>query len=151
MGFDVYGYGIRDQKLESIHKGKLTKVLNVDQYQLYHGDIISFVLYLPKFEIQVNQAKGYTVQRISALKNASKSMKTRYTSIKKLWESHSSNEAFMIRKRQRKDRNRDFHLALLNDIKYNDITRAHIATMYENQLFFEANDFIKTTIPEYFS
>ena len=151
VGFDVYGYGIRDQGLESIHKGKLRKVLNVDQYQLKQGDILSFVLYLPKSEIQVNQAKEYTIQRISALKNASKSMKTHHTSITESWNSHSGSEESTARKRQKIDRNRDFHLALLEDIKYNDIIRDHIAIRYKNQLFFEATDYIKTTMPEYYS
>lgn len=151
VGFDVYGYGIRDQGLESFHEGKLRKVLNPDQYQLKQGDILSFILYLPKLDVQVNQAKEYTIQRINALKNASKSMKTHRTPVTEQWNSHNGNEEPATKKRPKIAKNTDFHLALLEDIRYNDIIRDHIAIRYKNQLFFEATDYIKTTIPEYYS
>ncbi|KAK5959734.1 Bre2p PWA37_003101 [Arxiozyma heterogenica] len=151
VGFDVYGYGIRDQGLESFHEGKLRKVLNSDQYQLKQGDVLSFILYLPQLNVQVNQAKEYTIQRINALKNASKSMKTHRTSTTEQWNSHNNSEEPATKKRQKINKNTDFHLALLEDIKYNDIIRDHIAIRYKNQLFFEATDYIKTTKPEYYS
>ncbi|CAL9727823.1 COMPASS component Bre2p [Monosporozyma unispora] len=148
VGFDLYGYGIRDQGLESIHEGKRKEVLDTSNHILKEGDTLSFVLNLPKFDVQVNQGKEYTLRRIQALRNISMKHQTS-TSVTEPWNTVSEEPA--TKKRHKMNKNTDFHLALLEDIKYNDIVRDHIAIRYKNQLFFEATDYIKTTKPEYYS
>ncbi|CAL9733234.1 COMPASS component Bre2p [Monosporozyma servazzii] len=148
VGFDSYGYGVRDQGLESIHEGKLKHVLDTSNHVLKEGDTLSFVLNLPKFDAQVNQGKEYTSRRINALRNASMKQPASSTSIEP-W--NTVTEEPTAKRRHKMDKNTDFQLALLEDIKYNDIVRDHIAIRYKNQLFFEATDYIKTTKPEYYS
>lgn len=150
VGFDSYGYGIRDQGLESIHEGKLKQVLDTSKYVLKEGDTLSFMLGLPKFNVQVDQAKEYTLRRINALREVT-STKSHNSTTPSAIPLNGSSEEPASKRRHKMNKNTDFHLALLEDIKYNDIVRDHIAIRYKNQLFFEATDYIKTTKPEYYS
>ncbi|CCK68944.1 Bre2p KNAG_0B05110 [Huiozyma naganishii CBS 8797] len=146
VGFDSYSYGIRDQYLESISEGKLSQVLEKRE-GMQAGDIISFVLKLPDYDAQVEQAQEYALRRKEALKNA-------IDSSGKTMRTDDNAGAGTIKKKSKTVKqatNEDFQLALLEDITYNDIIRDHIPIRYRNQLFFEATDYIKTTKPEYYS
>lgn len=149
VGFDSYGYGIRDQGLESIHEGKLKHVLKNDRHHLKEGDILSFILKLPNSDIQIEQGKEYTLRRINALRDVTS--KRLSSSLSPSRNDDNLNEEHHSRKRHKLNRNTDFHLALLEDIKYDDVVRDNIAIRYKNQLFFESTDYIKTTMPEYYS
>ncbi|CCH60115.1 hypothetical protein TBLA_0C03110 [Henningerozyma blattae CBS 6284] len=135
VGFDAYGYGIRDSSLESIHEGKLSQILQpLENMVLKKGDRIGFLLELPDIDTQIEQAKTYIQNRIDALieHNANKK-KT------KLNNNHESQLS------------KDFQISLLQDIKYDNVVRDHIPIRYKNQLFFEMTDYVKTTKPEYYS
>lgn len=133
VGFDSYGYGVRDSCLESIHEGKITQQLNA-QF-LKPGDRLGFLLQLPSAQTQIQQAQEYTKRRLDALTQSV---------------SNSSQEYEQAKKRA-KTTNKDFQIALLKDVDHSNVIRDHIAIRYKNQLFFEATDYVKTTKPEYYS
>ncbi|SJM82031.1 related to COMPASS component BRE2 [Zygosaccharomyces bailii] len=133
VGFDSYGYGVRDSSLESIHEGKVTQVLNTQV--LKPGDRIGFLLQLPSAQRQIQQAEEYTKRRLDALTQSIQNSSHEYEHVKK----------------RAKTTNKDFQIALLKDVDHTNVVRDHIAIRYKNQLFFEATDYIKTTKPEYYS
>lgn len=142
VGFDSYGYGIRDQSLESIFDGNLKQLLQPIK-ELKPGDILGFLLRLPDIDTQVKQAKEYTNRRLEAL-NKSNANHVDY--------SEDLNGGPPKKKNKlEKTTQKDFQRALLEDIDYNNIIRDQIAIRYKNQLFFEATDYVKTTKPEYYS
>lgn len=147
VGFDTYGYGIRDQNLESIFEGKLKRVLTTNT--LKEGDVLSFILHLPNREVQIQQAQEYTMRRINAMRDVMNGK-----SGEKIESDNISHDEFnTTKKRHKTEKNSrdDFRLALLEDIDYNDVIRDNISIRYKNQLFFEATDYVKTTKPEYYS
>lgn len=139
VGFDSYGYGLRDFSLESIHDGQLEQVLA--RAPLKNGDRLGFLVSLPSVERQVAQAREYTARRIEALASHGQEL-----GAQEEWESHG-------RKRQKRAgvTNMDFQRALLEDIDHANVVRDHIPIRYKNQLFYEATDYVKTTKPEYYS
>lgn len=143
VGFDSYGYGIRDHTLESIHEGNTAQTLPVTA--LKPGDRLGLLLRLPTFEEQRRQANEYTRRRIEALS----SHDSRPVPSNDLW---TPEESGPNRKKVKKAFSHvDFQKALLEDIDNNNVIRDHIAIRYKNQLFFEATDYVKTTKPEYYS
>ncbi|CAI4999455.1 ANM_HP_G0018230.mRNA.1.CDS.1 [Saccharomyces cerevisiae] len=142
VGFDVYGYGIRDISLESIHEGKLNCVLE-NGSPLKEGDKIGFLLSLPSIHTQIKQAKEFTKRRIFALNSHMDTMN-------EPWREDAENGPSR-KKLKQETTNKEFQRALLEDIEYNDVVRDQIAIRYKNQLFFEATDYVKTTKPEYYS
>ncbi|QLQ81048.1 hypothetical protein HG537_0E04030 [Torulaspora globosa] len=143
VGFDSYGYGIRDHTLESIHEGNITQTLPLKF--LKPGDRIGLLLRLPTFEEQNRQADEYRQRRIAALSSDS----SKPTPSNDYWtpEDPGPNK----KKTKKGFCNLDFQKALLEDIDNKNVIRDHIAIRYKNQLFFEATDYIKTTKPEYHS
>lgn len=143
VGFDSYGYSIRDHSLESIHEGTILQVL--PELSLKPGDRLGFLLKLPSAQNQVQQAQEYTRRRLEAL--------TQHND-----KSLPSNEPFNLdengpnkRRMKKASSNKEFQKALLEDIDHSNVIRDHIAIRYKNQLFFEATDYVKTTKPEYYS
>ncbi|KAG0657493.1 hypothetical protein C6P45_002431 [Maudiozyma exigua] len=145
VGFDLYGYGVRDQAMESVHGGELMKKIVTDK-KLKQGDTIGFLLTLPDGEKQIQQAKDYTLRRLQELiKN--ESLNPEHT---------GENDHVTMGPQRKKVRNskyslNEFQKELLRDIDYSDIVRDQIAIRYKGQLLYEATDYIKTTKPEYFS
>lgn len=140
VGCDSYGYAIRDHSLESIHEGDIGQTLAAGSIK--PGDRLGFLLKLPSFEEQKQQAQEYTSHRLEALTNHGNGT----SSSSELYD-HGQN-----RKRVKKAfSNIEFQKALLEDIDHSNVIRDHIAIRYKNQLFFEATDYIKTTKPEYYS
>lgn len=133
VGFDSYGYSIRDTSLESIHEGKVSQLLK--PHSLKAGDRLGFLLKLPSCQTQVEQAKEYTRRRLDAL----------------LQSVNNSYQELEQPKKRSKTTNKNFQIALLQDIDHTNVIRDHIAIRYKNQLFFEATDYVKTTKPEYYS
>lgn len=133
VGFDSYGYAIRDTSLESVHEGKVAQLLGT--HGLKPGDRLGFLLQLPSCQSQIDQAKEYTQRRLDALVQSTK---------------NTYQDSEQQRKRS-KTTNKNFQIALLQDIDHTNIVRDHIAIRYKNQLFFEATDYVKTTKPEYYS
>ncbi|QLG70564.1 hypothetical protein HG535_0A05050 [Zygotorulaspora mrakii] len=143
VGFNSYGYGIRDHSLESIHGGKINQVLKART--LKHGDRLGFLLNLPPLKVQIEQAKEFTQRRIDALNNVQDA-----TAQDLSFATHEDH--VHLRKKMKKNAaNKEFQKALLHDIDHNNIIRDHIAIRYKNQLIFEATDYVKTTKPEYYS
>ncbi|CAI1567894.1 COMPASS complex protein [Saccharomyces pastorianus] len=142
VGFDAYGYGVRDISLESIHEGKLNCVLK-NGLPLKEGDKIGFLLKLPSIQTQIEQAREFTKRRILALDSHMDSMN-------EPWKEDTENGPSR-KKLKLETTNKEFQRALLEDIKYDDVIRDQIAIRYKNQLFFEATDYVKTTKPEYYS
>lgn len=133
VGFDSYGYAVRDTSLESIHEGKVEQLLGA--HSLKTGDRLGFLLQLPSSHTQIDQAKEYTQRRLDALLQSTKN-------------TYPDNEQ---PKKKSRTTNKNFQIALLQDIDHSNIVRDHIAIRYKNQLFFEATDYVKTTKPEYYS
>ncbi|SCU86673.1 LAME_0D07184g1_1 [Lachancea meyersii CBS 8951] len=129
VGFDLYGYGIRNFSLESIHDGKMTQALPAGQIRA--GDRLGFVLRLPSTEIQISQAKSFSAVKIAALSSS------------------SENSTDGPVKKRAKKLSREFQKELLRDQDFSNVIRDQIAIRYKNQLFFEATDYVKTTKPEY--
>lgn len=127
VGCDIYGYGIRDNILETIHDGKITH--KFQPCTLKNGDRIGLLLKLPDFDNQYEQAKTYNEYRIKLL---------------------SSFPGEHSRKRI-KSSNQEFQKALLRNHDPKDIIRDQIAIRYKSQLFFESTDYVKTTKPEYYT
>ncbi|EDO17637.1 hypothetical protein Kpol_1004p9 [Vanderwaltozyma polyspora DSM 70294] len=146
VGFDSYGYSIRDISLESIHDGKISQVLSSTE-SLKKGDRMGFLLTLPSFEEQVKQAKEYTQRRIDALISHSNDKKSNDIN------GGNSNEESTYYKKKTKfvPSHNDFIKELLEDIDFNNVIRDKIPIRYKNQLFFESTDYIKTTKPEYYT
>lgn len=142
IGFDAYGYGVRDISLESIHEGKLSCVLE-NGLPLKEGDKIGFFLKLPSIETQIKQAKEFTKGRILALNSHMDTMN-------EPWREETEN-GLSRKKLKLETTNKEFQRALLEDIEYDDVVRDQIAIRYKNQLFFEATDYVKATKPEYYS
>ncbi|GMM55329.1 Bre2 protein [Maudiozyma humilis] len=151
VGFDSYGYGIRDEALESVHEGKLVKQLNSNGMKLKVGDRIGLMLTLPTREEQINQAKEYAARRLEALELADNNSSSADSAAGRS-DSTSSNGGPM-RKRPKvwKPSPKGFERALLQEIDYDDVIRDQIAIRYKGQLFFESSDYVKTTKPEYYS
>ncbi|KAL3230468.1 hypothetical protein RNJ44_00917 [Nakaseomyces bracarensis] len=144
VGFDSYGYGVRDFSLESIHDGKLQQVLSKAP-MLKKGDRLGFLVKLPSMEEQIKQAEEYTNRRLEAMishgnvrKESSVDHDSYYTETQR-------------KKQKRATTNADFQRALLEDIDHTNVIRDHIPIRYKNQLFYEATDYVKTTKPEYYS
>lgn len=147
VGFDAYGYGIRDQNLESIFEGKLKRILNGNT--LKEGDVLSFILNLPNRQVQIRQAQEYTMRRINAMRDVVKNkVNDKFEN-----DNISCDDFNATKKRHKTEKNSkdEFRLALLEDIDYNDVIRDNISIRYKSQLFFEATDYVKTTKPEYYS
>lgn len=150
VGCDTYGYGIRDCSMESIHKGRMTQVL--DDIEIKNGDIIGFLLKLPDEETQIEQAKLYTQSRIDALIEHSNDNTQNFSrSSTPLYEETSSYSISKKKSKTGNKLNQEFQKALLEYINHSDIVRDHIPIRYKNQLFFEATDYVKTTLPEYYT
>lgn len=143
VGYDSYGYGIRDYALESVHEGRLKHVLDHETSTLRPGDTLGFLLVLPSLEEQISQAREYTQRKLDALAHHSAS------SSNTTQNSYNENDA--PRKKQRLFGQLDFQRALLEQIDYGDVVRDNIAIRYKNQLFFESTDYVRTTRPEYYS
>ncbi|SCV05505.1 LANO_0H08966g1_1 [Lachancea nothofagi CBS 11611] len=131
VGFDLYGYGIRNVSLESIHDGKMKQTL--PQCQVKAGDRLGFILHLPSMEEQIEQARSFSEFKIDALS------------------SYAGSTADGPVKKRAKKLSREFHQDLLRDQDYNNVIRDQIAIRYKNQLFLEATDYVKTTKPEYYT
>ncbi|CEP62084.1 Bre2p LALA0_S04e07404g [Lachancea lanzarotensis] len=131
VGFDLYGYGIRNFSLESIHDGKMAQELPSGQIKA--GDRLGFVLHLPSTESQIAQARDFTEFKIAALSTP------------------VENSADAPVKKRAKKLAREFQKDLLRDQDLSNIIRDQIAIRYKNQLFFEATDYVKTTKPEYYT
>ncbi|AAS52912.1 AER231Wp [Eremothecium gossypii ATCC 10895] len=129
VGCDFYGYGIRDNQLESVHDGKLSQVL--PPTRLKPGDRIGLLLMLPSFDEQYEQAMEYTSYKVQALSVT------------------PGNSEFA--KKRNKSTNKEFQKALLRNHDPKNIIRDHIAIRYKNQLFFESTDYVRTTKPEYYT
>ena len=154
VGFDAYGYGIRDNNLESIHEGKVMQVLdNLGELCLKPGDRIGFLLRLPSMEEQISQAKEYSRRRVDALSQHHEGIGMKKEHSNEVTESWKPDIDGPVKKKSRHHNlsNIEFQKALLNGIDYSNVIRDHIALRYKNQLFFEATDYIKTTKPEYYS
>lgn len=151
VGFDSYGYGIRDQSLESVHEGKLRKILQ-DGKILKPGDRLGFILELPKIDKQIEQAKEYTARRLDGLNQSIYTLQGTYnTDFSNEDTSNHSGGPLKKKSKHSKTSNKEFEKALLEDIDYTNIFRDQIAIRYKGQLFFEGTDYIKTTKPEYYS
>ncbi|SMN21894.1 similar to Saccharomyces cerevisiae YLR015W BRE2 Subunit of COMPASS (Set1C) complex, which methylates Lys4 of histone H3 and functions in silencing at telomeres [Maudiozyma saulgeensis] len=149
VGFDAYGYGIRDQALESVHEGKLNQKIRT-KTQLKEGDRIGFVLTLPDTQEQIEQAREYTMRRLDALlQSGSKGISNSDMTS----ENDQSLSSGPHRKKLKhwKPSQKEFQEALLRDIDYTNIVRDQIAIRYKGQLLFEGTDYVKTTKPEYYS
>ncbi|SCU94050.1 LAFA_0F19570g1_1 [Lachancea sp. 'fantastica'] len=131
VGFDLYGYGIRNFSLESIHDGKMNQKLPAGQIRA--GDRLGFVLHLPSAEDQITQAKDFSEAKIAALSTP------------------VENAVDGPLKKKAKKLTREFQKDLLRDQDYSNVIRDQIAIRYKNQLFFEATDYVKTTKPEYYT
>ncbi|SCU88172.1 LADA_0E08614g1_1 [Lachancea dasiensis] len=131
VGFDIYGYGVRNFSMESIHDGKLAQVLPTGHIKA--GDRLSFVLHLPTVQEQISQAQSFTEAKLNALSSYAE----------------STTEG-PVKKRAKK-LGREFQKDLLRDQDYTNVIRDQIAIRYKNQLFFEATDYVKTTKPEYYT
>ncbi|KAM3160708.1 SPRY domain-containing protein [Lachancea thermotolerans] len=138
VGFDAYGYGIRDFCLESVHDGKLQQMLPVSQIKA--GDRLGFLLHLPPIQEQVIQAQSYTKFKIDALSSYEAGAGS----------NTSANADGPLRKKAKK-LNREFQKELLREQEHSNVVRDQIAIRYKNQLFFEATDYVKTTKPEYYT
>lgn len=139
VGFDSYGYGVRDVSLESIHDGRLQQVLEKAP-MLKNGDRLGFLVQLPSMEEQIKQSEEYTSRRLEAMISH------------KIKKEQTANDDLENRKRSRRaTTNADFQRALLEDINHRDVIRDHIPIRYKNQLFYEATDYVKTTKPDYYS
>ncbi|CCD26803.1 Bre2p NDAI_0I02340 [Naumovozyma dairenensis CBS 421] len=145
VGFDSYGYGLRDNALESVHKGKIQQVLKTMD-AVRSGDILSFVLELPSIDVQKEQAAEYTRRRIEALIQHS----TKINNVSNNMD-YAEENGPLRKKIKIQESRRAFQKALLDDIDYDNVIRDHIAIRYKNQLFFEATDYVKTTKPDYYS
>lgn len=145
VGFDQYGYGVRDQALESVHGGELKKKIITDK-QLKQGDTIGFLLTLPDSKKQIEQAKDYTLRRLQTLMKSDPSNSEHAGD-----HDHLTTGPQRKKVRNSKYSSNEFQKALLRDIDYSDIVRDQIAIRYKGQLLYEATDYIKTTKPEYFS
>lgn len=143
VGFDAYGYGIRDHTLESIHEGNITQ--NLSMRSLKPGDRLGLLLKLPSFEEQRQQAQEYAYRRTEALSDHN----SRSSPSNDLWRPEESGPN--KKKVKKAFSHIEFQKALLEDIDNNNVIRDHIAIRYKNQLFFEATDYVKTTKPEYHS
>ena len=152
VGFDSYGYGIRDQSLESIHEGKLKKFLQ-KSVTLKHGDRLGFLLKLPDSAFQIEQAKEYTRRRLDALQQLNNVGSAGEHIHNHVFDSYRERSPSPLRKKPKHQRNThiEFQRELLNDIDYSDVIRDQIAIRYKNQLFFEGTDYVKTTKSEYYS
>lgn len=149
VGFDVYGYGVRDEALESVHEGKLSKKIQTER-QLKEGDRIGVLLTLPDTQEQIEQAKEYTMRRLDALlKSGSKGILNSDVTL----ENDQSLTSGPHRKKSKnwKPSQKEFQKALLQDIDYTNVVRDQIAIRYKGQLLFEGTDYVKTTKPEYYS
>lgn len=138
VGFDPYGYGVRDNTLESIHQGKITQRL--PGTRLKSGDRLGLLLHLPSYKEQLRQSKEYTRCKLDALSQSGIN-------------DGGSTADFNgpSRKRSKLMNTTEFQRALLRDHDPTNIIRDHIAIRYKNQLFFEATDYVKTTKPEYYT
>lgn len=143
VGFDSYGYGVRDFSLESIHDGQLQQILEKVP-MLKNGDRLGFLVKLPSMEEQIKQAEEYTNRRLEAMISHGH-LKNKETSVDGSGDYHPG-------KRQKRGvTNADFQRALLEDIDHTNVIRDHIPIRYKNQLFYEATDYVKTTKPDYYS
>lgn len=148
VGFDSYGYGIRDHSMESIHEGNINQILR--SKSLKPGDRLGFLLNLPDLKAQIDQAKEYTQRRLDALSQHGH-IQEAYSNDSS-WSNNAHEDHIHSRKKLKKNEaNKEFQKALLKDIDHNNVIRDHIAIRYKNQLFFEATDYVKTTKPEYYS
>ncbi|AET41187.1 Bre2p Ecym_7360 [Eremothecium cymbalariae DBVPG len=127
VGCDTYGYGIRDNNMECLHNGKLSQVLLPTK--LKPGDNIGFLLKLPSFQEQYDQAMAYTERMIEVLS--------------------AGNGNNGTSKKRMRNMNMEFKKSLLLNHDPKNIVRDQIAIRYKNQLFFESADFIKTNKSEY--
>ena len=143
VGFDSYGYGVRDFSLESIHDGQLQQILDKVP-MLKNGDRLGFLVKLPSMDEQIKQAEEYTNRRLEAMISHGH-LKNKETSVDGSGDYHPG-------KRQKRGvTNADFQRALLEDIDHTNVIRDHIPIRYKNQLFYEATDYVKTTKPDYYS
>lgn len=144
VGFDSYGYSVRDTSLESIHEGKISQVLN-NTNSVKANDRLGFLLKLPTLESQIEQANEYIQKRIDLLIENSHQIDG----------IDGNNDESTINPSKKRTKlaptNNDFERALLEDIDLRNVIRDKIPIRYKNQLFFESTDYVKTTKPEYYS
>ncbi|TID14946.1 hypothetical protein CANINC_004617 [Pichia inconspicua] len=63
VGFDGYGYGIRDINCETIHLSRRSQIINGSRSDLKVGDVIGLLVELPDFELQKDIAKSMIIER----------------------------------------------------------------------------------------
>ncbi|KAH3899125.1 related to COMPASS component BRE2 [Saccharomycodes ludwigii] len=116
IGYDSYGYGIRDKTLESVHCGKL-KTFSKYKLSLKKGDIVGVLVKLPTMEQQLEQCLLFKDKQLQ-----------KYT---------------IKNPRKKLSKQQEFERDLLLNCDPSDILRDQIAIRYKNQLYFEATDYVK--------
>lgn len=135
VGYDHYGYGLRDKTMQSVFGGKVQSVLPARCLQT--GDTVGILLKLPSYEEQVEQANEFKEHSVAQIEQSinEKLTDSKLNKTRKNWKNNST-----------KQLPEEFEKSLLQECDPENVTRDQIAIRYKSMLLFESTDYAKEDI-----